>query len=292
MTIFLLLLAVSADLADSHDRYNPLYRELRETGIAVTSAVATPLPAPTMADKLDAKKQMAVLAELAGQDYPLEELLRKSVVAPHILKFRDVKPSDPNAPAHGVDVWFIAHGDLDELAKKDFMEMTLTQVLKDRKMHFLRAAELAKRSLAEKSNAQSEERFAYGSLPMLDRVVVSGTNHVVLSRTADSLLIASVLDPRFSDDAEFGNQWQAVEKNDEGKVQLGTPHPYTCSGGYLKVTRLIEPRGALFVEYHQVFTEPKKWFGGANLLRSKLPILVQSEVRAFRREVVKTLGGE
>jgi hypothetical protein len=55
----------------------------------------------------------------------------------------------------------------------------------------------------------------------------------------------------------------------------------------VKVTRLVEPAGALFVEYHLVFVEPRAWFGGANLLRSKVPILAQSEVRAFRRELAR-----
>ena len=53
------------------------------------------------------------------------------------------------------------------------------------------------------------------------------------------------------------------------------------------MTELIEPQGALFVEYHLVFDEPKAWFGGANLLRSKLPLMVQDNIRKFRRELTK-----
>ena len=51
---------------------------------------------------------------------------------------------------------------------------------------------------------------------------------------------------------------------------------------------LAEPKGALFVEGHVVFAEPVKWFDGANLLRSKLPPVIQGQVRSFRRELAKS----
>ena len=40
------------------------------------------------------------------------------------------------------------------------------------------------------------------------------------------------------------------------------------------------------VECHIVFAEPEAWFGGKNLLRSKLPLAVQDEdVRSSRRKL-------
>jgi hypothetical protein len=128
---------------------------------------------------------------------------------------------------------------------------------------------------------------------LLDRVQVEMTSVSVVSRTDESLLVATRLDPRFAGDPEFPNQWRKLVRDEtEDKVTLGPPHPYDCTATYLKITRLHEPKEALFVEYHRVSTEPKEWFGGANLLRSKLPILIQSEVRTFRREAVKTLRGD
>ena len=62
---------------------------------------------------------------------------------------------------------------------------------------------------------------------------------------------------------------------------------YSDAALYLKVTRLHEPRGALFGEGHVVFTEPYGWFEGANLLRSKLPPAIQQVVRDLRRELLK-----
>ena len=53
---------------------------------------------------------------------------------------------------------------------------------------------------------------------------------------------------------------------------------------------VAEPTGALFVEQHIIFAEPTGWFDGANLLRSKLPNVVQNAVRTTRREWAKARG--
>jgi hypothetical protein len=78
-----------------------------------------------------------------------------------------------------------------------------------------------------------------------------------------------------------------VERTAAGKLEVGDSHPYTGSGSYLKATKLQEPPGSIFVEYHIVFHEPTEWFNGATVLRSKLPILVQDEVRKFRRRLAE-----
>src|SRR5947208_1692626 len=56
------LLFLTAALAETgHEQANPLYRELREKGVDVGNGVKVPLPAPTMADGLDAQAQQAVI---------------------------------------------------------------------------------------------------------------------------------------------------------------------------------------------------------------------------------------
>lgn len=280
------LLLLATLNADGHEKDNPLYRELRETGVAVGGGLHSPLPAPLMPDGLDAKAQRAVIEKLAGDDYPLDELLRKSVVAPHVYKFREVKPSDPAAPAYGVDLWFIAYGDLDTLAKKDASTF-FQSVRKEVKLHVLTPDELAKRGLKAGKIGGTQTRYAHTSYPLLEKVEVALTSRTMLSQAPDSLLLATALDPAFAKDEQFPNRWRAILRDGDDEMKLGPPHPYDGSGMYMKVTRLAEPKGALFVEYHRVSTEPKKWFDGANLLRSKMPILIQSEVRSFRRELEK-----
>lgn len=283
----LLFLSLSLGPND-HEQLNPLYRELRQQGVDVGAAAPVPLPPPTLPDGLDSKKQQAILAGLAGDDFLLEDLVRNSVVAPHLFKYRDLPNTDPQAPAHIVEVWFVAYGDLDALLQKEFLQRALQSAQKERKVHLLTEEELAQRKLAHKEN----ERYSFAEFPVLEKVMLSTTTRTVMSRTADSVIFATKLDPRFVGDPSFPNQWRSMERDSQGAVQLGKPQPYTGTAGYIKVTRLAEPPGALLVEQHMIFAEPKQWFGGANLLRSKLPLLIQNEARAFRREAVKSLPAQ
>src|SRR4051794_22803396 len=93
---FLALLLVQQASAKTHQELNPLYRDLLEKGVPLSARVVQPLPAPTMPDDADAATQQKVLTKLAGDDYPLEELTRASVVAPHIFKFREIATQDPD----------------------------------------------------------------------------------------------------------------------------------------------------------------------------------------------------
>ena len=75
-----------------------------------------------------------------------------------------------------------------------------------------------------------------------------------------------MLDERFVRDPEFPNAWRPITRDESGRRRLGEPRPYTGFGGYAKATRLLEPAGAFFVEYHAAFAEPSGWFNGTNLL--------------------------
>ena len=285
-TSAIVLLTISLAAGETHQQTNAIYRELREVGVPVGAMIKVPLPAPTMADGLDARAQKAVLQAVAGDDYPVEELLRPSFVSPQVFRLRDVHPSDPQAPAHTMDVWFVAYGDLRTVAAKDFRERLLKAKQGEGKAQELKPADLTRRSITPPKDVKHES-FGHIEFHFLDRVEIAVTGHSFWSQTADSILIASKIDSRFRDDAEFPNRWRPLRRDADGKFQPGPPQPYDGAGYYIKVTRLAEPRGALFFEAHLVFTEPLKWFNGANLLRSKLPLVVQDQVRTTRRELKK-----
>src|SRR5581483_502470 len=113
-----IVLSLFAGVEDKH-LSNPVYRELRQQGLAVADKIAVPLPAPLMADGLDAAAQKAVLDKLVPDN--LESFLRKSPVAPQIIRLGDIRPSDPKAPAHGVDFYFVAYGAFKTLTDKEFL---------------------------------------------------------------------------------------------------------------------------------------------------------------------------
>ena len=55
---------------------------------------------------------------------------------------------------------------------------------------------------------------------------------------------------------------------------------------------MAQPSDAMLIEYHVVFEEPEAWFQGANLLSSKLPLVIQDVVRSFRRKLVNLADGK
>jgi hypothetical protein len=264
---------------------NPVYRELLRDGVRVAADRRVKLPEPTMPDGLNAAAARAKIDGIPARHVPVEELLRKSVVAPLVFEFREVEAADPRAPVHGVDVWFAAYGDLEPLGREKFLDEIFSENRRDVTLHVLSPAELAERQICLTAAAEQHERYVHSVLPVMDRVQLSVTSRSFRSRTTQSLVFAAALDPRFNTDQAFSNCWRPLTLDAAGGKELGTPLPYQGAASYLKVTRLAEPRGALLVEYHLLFVEPKAWFGGANLLRSKLPILIQSQVRTFRRQL-------
>jgi hypothetical protein len=265
---------------------NPLFKQLRTNGITVGAETKAPLPAPLMADGLDAAGQRKVLEKVVDR-FTVRDFTAKVGTAPHVYAIRKIAGAGADAPrALGIDVSFVAHGSLDTVAKRDFLE-NLHKKSKDRQIHILTAAELDKRKLTTESSKQREERYSHGVFLVLERVELRAALHTVVTRQPDSLLAATRVDPRFAEDTDFPNQWRKITVDEEGQRKLGPAHPYAGAGGYLKITRLHEPKGALFIEYHLVYTEPKGWFSGADPLTPKVPAIIQSEVRTFRQELNK-----
>jgi hypothetical protein len=280
-----LLLAAHPAAFAVEETTNPLFEQLRGGGLAVTSETKVPLLAPLMADGLDADGQQEVLKQIVGNRFTVKDFTGKVGTAPHVYSIKKIPVADENAPrVYGVDVSFVAHGSLDTVAEKDFLE-NLHKKQKDRKIHILNAEEMKKRELTVQSSKHREERYSHGVFIVLDRVELSTALHTIVTRQPDSLLAATRIDPRFARDKDFPNQWRKITIDEEGRRTLGPPQPYSGAGGYLKITRLHEPKGALFIEYHLIYTEPKGWFGGADPLTTKVPAIIQSEVRTFRQEL-------
>lgn len=281
MLTLLLLAAAASQPPASHEAANPLFKSLTETGLDVGADARAKFPPPTMPDGLDAAKQKAVIAAVIGGDYPFEEFTRKSTVAPQLIKFRDVKPSDPKAPARGVDVWFVAYGDLKALDDEKFLERLVNAGKGEGRARTLTRDDLAKRKITVAD--EKKEGYGHVEFPFLEKVHVKATGRAVWTNNGESVVVAAEIDPRFKGDPEFPNQWQSIVKAG-GQTKLGPASPWAGAGFYLKITKLAEPAGALFIEQHIVFAEPTGWFDGANLLGSKLPLVVQHNVRTMRKE--------
>jgi len=273
---------------------NPIFQQVTSDGIQFSDDITHKLPAPTMPDGLDQAAQQKVLDSVADPSHPLPQLIRKSPVSPFVLKIGKITPAPADSTVRTVDLWFIAHGPLEAIYTKafleDFFKMAASDATEDLPVEggTLDEAQLAQRMLIGPDGPAEGEYWFHGRFGMFDRVALSATRHATANKTDESILLGSILDPRFLKDPEFPNQWRPATRNNLGKLEIGPPHPYTGAGFYTKVTRLVQPEGALFIEHHHIFTEPTGWFDGANLLRSKLPLVVQDRVRKFRRKLAAT----
>lgn len=283
--------------ADPGPRENLVLKELVEAGIAMPEGGAVKLPPPSMPDGLDAKQQHDAIAKLPGIRHSVAELTRKSAVAPFELqKTRSTAAGKGDAGVWRVDAWFVVYADLEEVAQEDFLKRwSKLGGGKDENGDLSRAGklseeEVAGRKLLDGDGEHKDEYFLYSTFELFDKVQLSATRHAMISRSDESLLVAAQVDSRFADDADYPNEWRPMKRDELGKIEVGKPLPYEGAGFYAKVTRLKEPAGALFIEYHQAFHEPKAWFSGANLLGSKIPILAQDSVRDFRRKVMAKGG--
>lgn len=282
-------LAAIADAGDAPPD-NRLVRELTTQGVRLGDGPWVKLPAPTLVDGLDVAAQRAIVERAAGR-YGKDRFTRDSAVAPFSLKLAYLKGADGERIGHSADLWFVAHGNLATLKDEQLLE-DLVQPGSEKDSPFTpEARELDDEQLAVRSIQRltgcGEEKYVFARFSVLNRVYLSGVGNAVYTESPQSLVVAWRLDPRFADDADFASRWQPIETDELGKRKLGVAQPYGGYGGYAKITTLDEPAGALFVESHVVFHEPSGWFRGSNLLRSKMPLAIQENVRKFRRQLAK-----
>lgn len=279
--LFLSLLFALGQTPEPHADKNPIYKQLRAEGIPIGEGQRVALPPPTMPDGLDAAKQQEIIAKVAGRAYRPRDLLQRSRFAPEILQIEDASPSEKKTAARAIDFWFVAYGNFDVLKTEKFLDS-----LKDDdsdEWTELKKEDLAQRQITIDESFKDREGYGHSRFDFINKVRIQAVMRSLWSETDESLLIASVVDDRFRNDPQFPNRWQSL---DFGKP-VGEPQAYESAGYYVKITRMAEPKGALFIEARVIYLEPYGWFQGANLLRSKLPPIVQKEVRDLRFKIEK-----
>jgi hypothetical protein len=264
---------------------NHVYTGVLVDGLKAEGATVK-LPEPRLFDGQPAEAQRAALREVAGSDQRLDELARRSVSAPYIIKVHDVKAGD--ATIRVVDLWFVVYGNIGqvdpakEAAKADEKEVEAgNMVMRTRlvKPERLRALGIAPPSGPEGSGPSAWYAHIHGRL--LDRIEFDVTNRVVASRTKESIVVATRTDPAFDRPGPDANGWKPVGSAKEA----GGLRPYQGGISYTKISRLAFRPGTLLVEMHGAFVEPREWFQGAPILRSKFSVVAQDQIRRLRREL-------
>jgi hypothetical protein len=270
---------------------NEVFAALIGQGVEIGPHEFVRVALPTLADRLNAAQQRRAIEAIPDAGHSWEDLTRRSVVAPIILKISKDEDSPQRMCCH-LDVGFVAYGTLAAVRELRCLQSQAkpsgTDVDTENGVTTkpLTPGDLLRRGLKPPDRDDEPHYFA-DELRILGRVRVGMTTRAATSETQDSILTASILDTRFANDAQFPNGWRPVSRNESGRRTLGSRQPYSGYGGYAKVTKLAKPAGALFIEYHLVFAEPEGWFGGSNALRSKLPLVAQYLVRQLRQELEK-----
>jgi hypothetical protein len=251
------------------------------------------LPAPTMAEGLNEEQQTAVLAKTATLGRTTLEQFLDPSIAPVALKLGKIPSKMGQDIIRTVNLHFLVYGDWNVLTSDEFSKTILKPNNANNngmvsKAGYLKAAEMAVRGLATRSTPDLKEYFLFTTVKLFERVELSATRFCIATKTPTGVIVAAKVDPRLAKDKEYPNHWCEIGKNALGNPVLGRPEPYSGAAFYAKVTRLIKPKNAIFVEFHQVFYEPRGWFGeDDNLMRSELQKSIPFKVKEFRGKLAK-----
>ncbi len=291
LTVFLLLGLMSwrSAAAQHPTGENAIFERLVQQGVSLDNTTTIKLPEPTLMDGLDGDQQRAVVTRISGR-YGWKPFVRNSTVAPFMLRQAYVKNQQRDRIGHAIDLWFVAHAELAtfqdrRLAEEFFGPKPTAKHASDTNLRELNNDELLR--LGIKSFDRDAERYVVVEFPLMKRVQLRGIGHAYESSTAESVLVAWELAPGLKQDDDLGNRWCPIETTELGRRKRGAARPYQGYGGYLKITTLSEPQGALLFEIHVVFHEPEQWFHGSNFLRSKTPLIVKENVDKLRRKLAK-----
>ena len=290
LLLFIPILAAGADSKDDgHQAANPVYRALVTEGLEIEGKKFT-FPLPLLRDGQTAEAQREILRGLLESERKVAEFLRDSVSAPFILKLKDETTTD--SLVRRADLWFAVHASLDDIdldaLSRNSAEAKPIEVGNMRfESRLLKPGELEARGIAvPKSDDSSKTLLIHQTGRLLDRIHVEGTDMMVASRSPNSWVIAARTDRRFDDDPKAGNRWWPIVRRG-GQEQAGPAHPFPGGASYVKITRLASDPNILVAEAHFTFAEPRAWFDGAPILRSKISLIAQDQIRQLRRDIAK-----
>ena len=267
------------DAAASDD--NPLLRELLTKGVEMPDGSLMKLSPPTLGGVMDASARKAAIEKIMPRNCSFEDFTTKDTHAPLGLNIRTFKSKKAGYTFRTIDVGFVAFGDWKTLKSEKFSESLLQRDPQAKqgdageasaKFGELSKDELAKRGLKGSGEGGQQDRYIYSTVAMFNLLEIKATRYGVLTESPDSLILAARIDPRFATDAEYPNQWRPIDIDAQGQKVLGEKHPYQGAAFYVKATRLSDPPGAIFFEFHSAYNEPKGWFEDEpDKLRRKLP---------------------
>src|SRR5262249_51378710 len=154
------------------------------------------------------------------------------------VKVLPLENPEPSAPVRHFSVAFVVHGNLDKVVEPEFRSRFAKLGRGDVEVTEISNADLVKRKITLSKTVT--EFYTNYNIPLYDRLQLSETKHNMQTRSAESVVIASLLDPKFTDDLIFPNSWHAIHTESNGDLTFGAPQPYTGAASYLKLTKLAK----------------------------------------------------
>ena len=221
---------------------------------------------------------------------PLDDFTRDAINAPFVLKTRDEDSASGTRFRHA-DLWFVIRADHEAVdLSKVFGDMAKGQEVEAGNMKFrsvgVPADALTKLGIKPPLNGESEQ-FVHQTGRLFGRILVEETDRVIATTSARSTLVSGRSDPRFDGSETFPNHWSTLEKKGQSEI-VGKPVSFFGTFSYVKATKLKTVADGLLMEVHFVYAEPKAWFNGGPILKSKFGAVAQDRIRALRRELTKT----
>ena len=239
------------------------------------------LALPTLSVGQSDKQRMDQLTALAG-GAGWKRFSRNSVVAPVAIDVKYLNGADGSRVGHSLHAAFVVHASLETLKDKDLMQQLFANESSSGKTESKSEGQVSDKVLIERGITKTENTsFANAEIALLKKVTVRGVLQVQKSESENGIDFAFRLDKRFNDADQTSNAWSRIGKD---KATLPDWTPYSGAAGYLVVRRLPELESACLIECRVLLHEPKEWFNGSNLLRSKLPLMIQETARSFRRQ--------
>ena len=155
---------------------------------------------------MDAAKQRQAIEALVAGKYDWETFTRKAVVSPFLLKITDDGRESGRIGRH-VDLYFVAYGSLTALGSENYLQEQLN--LTGERRGFGRRSRArfiwwgTTPAGASRKPAAGRCRWVAVESTLLGKVRISVTTQNVKTETNESIVIASIADPRFETDAEY-----------------------------------------------------------------------------------------
>ncbi|MEM8912824.1 MAG: hypothetical protein AAGC97_13745 [Planctomycetota bacterium] len=281
-TIIIIAMGSIPLMATEPVQQDSLLSQFTESGIKGVGPDPVGLPSPIdiTAASTDIQREIS-----APHDW--KRFTRDSTSAPIVIRLETIKDDDGARVGHRVQFRFVVHETFDVLKSKGFLQTLFEDSEEREESSFEDFDEDQVRSLG--LSVQEGTDFGFAEFSLLKRIIVRGVFASQTTVEDPFAVTAWKLMDSIDGASEYRSSWAPLENDDVGRKIEGERMPYAGIAGYVSMASLGPMDDALvdacLVECHLVIHEPENWFRGGNLLRSKLPLIIQESVRKFRRKM-------